>query len=272
MKFEFSGKTLVCGILNITPDSFSDGGIFLNPDRAADRALQMVDEGADMIDIGAESSRPGASPVSAEEEQGRLLPVLKKIRGRINVPVSVDTYKPETAHAVINEGADIINDITGLRSPDMASLVAKTGAGIVIMHMQGTPDTMQENPFYSDVVKEVKDFLQGAVCKAVSEGIPRGNIAIDPGIGFGKNTLHNLQLINNLEEFSGINRPLLIGVSRKSIIGDILKLPLTERLEGTAALVACAALRGASIVRVHDVKPMVRVVRMVDALKNCCEA
>ncbi len=263
------GGTVICGILNLTPDSFSDGGLYLDKRSAVDRAREMVDEGADMLDVGGESSRPGVSPVSVDEERRRVMPVLEEIAGKIGIPVSIDTCKSEIAREALEAGADIVNDITALDGdPDMGSVAAESGAGIVLMHMQGKPRTMQENPQYGDVVSDVIGFLSGVVEKAVSAGVSRERIIVDPGIGFGKKTEHNLEIIKRLSEFKALGQPILIGVSRKSVIGNVLNLPVDERLEGTAALVACAIWNGADVVRVHDVRYMRRVARMVDAVKK----
>lgn len=267
-ELDLSRKTAVCGVLNITPDSFSDGGRFFSADKAVDRALMMEQEGADLIDAGAESTRPGAAPVPAGEEIRRLLPVVKELKKKLRIPLSVDTFKPETAEAALGEGADIINDITGLREENsMAGLIAEHSAGVIIMHMKGTPADMQMNPEYGDAAAEVKKFLGGQAEKAVSAGIPRSNIALDPGIGFGKKTHHNLQLINSLSSLSELGFPVFVGISRKSVIGDILNLPVHKRVEGTAALAACSIMRGANIIRVHDVKYMKKTAAMADAVK-----
>ena len=266
---KLEGGTVVCGILNLTPDSFSDGGLYLDKQSAVDRARKMVDEGADMLDVGGESSRPGACSVPADEERRRVIPVLKEIAGRVGVPVSIDTCKSEIAREALEAGADIVNDITALDGdPDMGRVVAENGAGIVLMHMQGKPRTMQKNPQYRDVVSDVGRFLSSAVEKAVSAGVSRERIIVDPGIGFGKKTEHNLEIIKRLSELKALGQPILIGVSRKSVIGNVLDLPVDERLEGTAALVACAIWNGADMVRVHDVRYMRRVARMVDAVKK----
>ncbi len=267
--FFVEGRTVICGILNLTPDSFSDGGLYLDKQSAVDRAREMVDEGADMLDVGGESSRPGVSPVSVDEERRRVMPVLKEIAGKVGVSVSIDTCKSEIAREALEAGADIVNDITALDGdPDMGRVVAENGAGIVLMHMQGKPRTMQKNPQYRDVVSDISGFLSGAVEKAVSAGVSRERIIVDPGIGFGKKTEHNLEIIKRLSEFRALGQPILIGVSRKSVIGNVLNLPVDERLEGTAALVACAIWNGADMVRVHDVRYMRRVARMVDAVKK----
>ncbi len=266
---ELGEETVVCGVLNLTPDSFSDGGLYTDRQRAIEKACQMVDEGAGMIDIGGESARPGALPVSVDEERRRIMPVLEELVHSVNIPISVDTYKSQIAKEALEMGVELINDITSLGGdPDMASVIAESGAGIILMHMQGSPRTMQENPQYGDVVSEIREFLSEAIDKAVSSGISREKIVVDPGIGFGKRTEHNLEIIKSLHEFGSLRQPILIGVSRKSVIGDVLDLPVDERLEGTAALVACAIWNGANIVRVHGVKCMCRVARMVDAVKK----
>ena len=253
------GRVLIMGILNVTPDSFSDGGRFLSPDAAVKRALIMEKEGADIIDVGGESSRPGAEPVPVEEELRRVLPVLERLRGKLRIPISIDTTKAEVAEAALRAGASIVNDISALRfDPAMAPLVAKFGAGLVLMHMLGTPKTMQQAPHYEDVVTEVRDFLAERAQYAQSQGIPREAIAVDPGIGFGKTVEHNLELLRRLPELVELGFPVLVGPSRKSFIGAILGLGVEERLEGTLAACAVAVVRGADILRVHDVKEVRR--------------
>ena len=260
-------RTHVMGILNVTPDSFSDGGCYLDVQRAVSRTQLMVKEGATLIDIGGESSRPGASPVSVDEELVRVLPVIHAIVDAVDVLISIDTYKAEVARQALAAGAHVVNDITALRGDgDMASVVARMQAGLILMHIKGTPRTMQQAPAYADVVSEVRVSLQESIQTAEAEGIPAERIIIDPGIGFGKTTAHNLELLKRLEEFRSLNKPLLIGTSRKSFIGNILGLPVTERVEGTAATVCWAIAHGADIVRVHDVKANVRAARMTDAL------
>jgi len=277
LKLNFSGYTLdlskkthIMGILNVTPDSFSDGGRYLDRKTAIDHALKMVDEGADIIDIGGESTRPGAEPVPLEEELNRTIPVIEAISKKISVPVSIDTYKAEVARQAIQAGATIVNDISGLRfDPEMASVVAETGAAVVVMHIKGTPRDMQKNPEYQDLFGEIIEYLRGSIEIAKKAGVPEERIIIDPGIGFGKRPEHNLQIINRLDRFSVLGRPILVGTSRKSFIGLILdNLPPSERIEGTAASVAISVFNGASIVRVHDVKTMSRVVRVADAIRN----
>ena len=253
------GRVLIMGILNVTPDSFSDGGRFLSPDAAVKRALIMEKEGADIIDVGGESSRPGAEPVPVEEELRRVIPVLERLRGKLRIPISIDTTKAEVAEAALRAGASIVNDISALRfDPAMASVVAEFGAGLVLMHMLGTPKTMQQAPHYEDVVREVRDFLAERALYAQSQGIPREAIAVDPGIGFGKTVEHNLELLRRLPELVELGFPVLVGPSRKSFIGAILGLGVEERLEGTLAACAVAVVRGADILRVHDVREVRR--------------
>ena len=260
-------RPLVMGVLNVTPDSFSDGGRFLEPDAAVKHALEMVEEGADVIDIGAESSRPGAEPVPEEEELRRLIPVVREVFRRVEVPVSVDTTKAAVARRALDAGAAIINDISALQDdPAMAAVVAEAGAGLVLMHRQGTPKTMQQAPRYGDVVADVREFLRERMQAAGRAGIAADHILLDPGIGFGKNLSHNLALLARLEELRPLGRPILVGVSRKSFIGEALDRKAGDRLMGTAAAVAAAVLRGARMVRVHDVRAMKDVVRMVDAI------
>ena len=259
--------THVMGILNVTPDSFSDGGCYLDTEQAVAHAELMAEEGATLIDIGGESSRPGASPVSVNEELARILPVIRAIADTVDVLLSIDTYKAEVARRAVEAGAHLINDITALRGDTaMAAVIAEMGAGLILMHMKGTPRTMQQAPQYDDVVCEVCTSLQESVQIAETQGIAADRIIIDPGIGFGKTTEHNLELLKRLAEFRRLDKPLLIGTSRKSFIGNILGLPVTERVEGTAATVCWAITHGADIVRVHDVKANVRAAQMTDAL------
>ncbi|MBM4119769.1 MAG: dihydropteroate synthase [Nitrospira sp.] len=260
-------RPLVMGILNVTPDSFSDGGRYLDSHAALERATTMVGEGADLIDIGAESSRPGALPVPAAEELRRLIPIVRAVCRQVAVPVSVDTTKAVVAEQAIGQGATIINDISALEAdPAMVAVVARTGAGLVLMHRQGTSPTMQVKPQYGDVVGEVRAYLQTRMEMASRAGIAEDHIVLDPGIGFGKNREHNLALLTRLEELLVLGRPLLLGVSRKAFIGEVLGRQTDERIWGTAAAVAVAVLRGARIVRVHDVTAMRDVVRMVHAI------
>lgn len=268
------GKTLtlgvhthVMGILNVTPDSFSDAGCYLDVERAVAHAELMAAEGATLIDIGGESSRPGSSPVSVDEELARILPVIRAIVGTVDVLLSVDTYKTEVARCALETGAHLINDITALRGDTgMAAVVAEMDAGLILMHMKGTPRTMQQSPQYNDVVSEICASLQKSIQIAEAQGVAADRIIIDPGIGFGKTMEHNLEILKRLEEFRGLHKPLLIGTSRKSFIGNILGLPVTERVEGTTATVCWAIAHGVDIVRVHDVKANVRAAQMTDAL------
>lgn len=260
------GKTYVMGILNVTPDSFSDGGEAVTLEQALAKAERLIEEGADILDIGGESTRPGADPVPLEEELRRVVPVAQAVASRSDALISVDTYKPEVARRAVLAGAHIINDITGLGDPEMARVAAETGAGVVIMHIKGEPRTMQEAPQYDDVVSEVMEFLRDRIDLALDAGVDRASIAIDPGIGFGKTVEHNLEILSRLEEFTSIGCPILIGTSRKSTIGKVLNLPVNQRVEGTAATVALGIAKGADIVRVHDVLEMARVAKMADAI------
>ncbi|MDW8104481.1 MAG: dihydropteroate synthase [Armatimonadota bacterium] len=261
-------RTVIMGILNVTPDSFYDGGRYNQLDAAVQRALQMVEEGADIIDIGGESTRPGSQPVSEEEELRRVLPVIEAVRQRVDVPISVDTTKSRVAERALQAGACMVNDISGLGfDPHMAETVARYGALCCIMHIQGTPQTMQQNPHYDDVVRDISRYFEQRLALAERAGIPRDRIWLDPGIGFGKTVQHNLEILRRLREFTVFGLPLLIGTSRKSFIGKILgDLPPEERLEGTAATIAIAIANGASAVRVHDVREMLRVARVTDAI------
>lgn len=255
------------GVINITPDSFYDGGAYFDPDRAVERGLTLVAEGADILDIGGESTRPGADPVPVEEEKRRVIPVIAALRERTDVLISIDTTKAEVAEAAISAGASIVNDISAGRfDPRMFPFVAGSGAGLVLMHMQGTPKTMQINPRYEDVVGEVKAFLAERVDEAVASGIRRESLIIDPGIGFGKNLADNLLLLKNLHAFGDIGRPILVGVSRKSFIGKVLNLEAQERLEGTIAAAVLAMERGASLLRVHDLQAIRRAVAVAEAI------
>ncbi len=260
-------RTHIIGILNVTPDSFSNGGLYHLPDRAIRRGEEMVEEGADLIDVGGESTRPGSLPISIDEELRRVIPVVKELVKKLKVPISIDTYKAEVARRALDVGVHMVNDISGLRDKsNLAKVVAEFDGPVVIMHMQGTPGNMQDNPHYGSVVPEIISFLREAARRALLSGIKREKIIVDPGIGFGKRTKHNLEIIKNLREFRSLSLPILIGVSRKSLIGDVLGLPVEDRLEGTAAAVVCSIMGGAHILRVHDVMPMVRVARMVDAI------
>jgi dihydropteroate synthase len=261
-------RTRVMGILNVTPDSFSDGGRFAEAKKAVAHAREMARAGADIIDIGGESTRPGAEPLADEEELSRIIPIIERLSQELTVPISVDTYKSSVAKKALEAGASIVNDISGLRfSPDMANVVADYGAAVVIMHIKGTPRNMQQNPVYDDVIGEVMAYLQEGIGIAERAGVDREQILIDPGIGFGKTLEHNLAILNRLDEFRALGRPIVLGTSRKKFIGTVLDIPVPEqRVEGTAATVALGIGRGASVVRVHDVAPMAQVVRMTDAI------
>jgi dihydropteroate synthase len=264
---DFSVQTGIMGILNVTPDSFYDGGRYLDPRAAVDRAHQMVAEGADIIDIGGQSARPGSDPVSEAEEADRVLPVVKAVAGSVAAMISVDTYRAAIARAAMDAGAHLINDISALRfDPALLGVVAQYRAPLILMHMQGMPRTMQLNPSYEALIDEVFAFLHGRLEVAKAGGIAAEQLLIDPGIGFGKGARHNLELLRKLHHFHALGQPLVIGTSRKAFIGWILGAEVNERLEGTAATVAAAIVRGADIVRVHDVLAMARVARMTDAI------
>ena len=261
-------KIKIVGILNITSDSFYDGGKFIDADKAVNHAKQLILEGANILDIGAESSRPGAIALSITEELQRLLPVISKIKEFINqnnldVQISIDTYKPEVAEKCLQLGVHIINDITGLQNDVMGQIIAKYKAGVIIMHMQGNPQTMQVNPKYEDVVGEIKEFFAERIAKAQKFGI--SNIILDPGIGFGKTVEHNMAILRDLRAFLSLGYPLLIGVSRKSFIGKLTEAEVSDRLPGTIAMNVMAVMQGVSYLRVHDVKEHKQVVQMFDA-------
>ncbi len=263
--FVVTRRALVMGVLNVTPDSFSDGGAFVDPDDALRRALAMVEEGADLIDIGGESTRPGSATVSADDEIARIRPVIERLRPRTDAALSIDTRKSEVARVALDLGVDVVNDISGLRGDETrASLAAKAGAGLVLMHMQGEPATMQKDPRYDDVVSEVKGFLFDAARRAEEAGLPREAIAIDPGIGFGKSAEHSVALLRATSQLAATGYPVLIGVSRKSMFEKLLGLALTERLEAGLAAAVASVLRGARIVRTHDVQATVRALRFTE--------
>lgn len=260
-------RPLIMGILNVTPDSFSDGNLYIDPQLALDRALEMVEEGADIIDIGGESTRPGAPPVNAEEELRRILPVIEALAGKLIRAISVDTWKSPVARAAIAAGAEIVNDISGLTfDPALANLAAETGVGVVLMHTREKPLTMQADTTYSDLPGEVMQSLSLSVDKALTAGIAYECITIDPGIGFAKNAAANLEILHRLKEFAGLGMPLLVGPSRKSFIGKTLGRETGERIHGTAAAVALAVANGASILRVHDIRAMRDVADMAHAI------
>jgi dihydropteroate synthase len=265
---DLGSRTHVMGILNVTPDSFSDGGMFAGAAAAVEHARAMAAQGADIIDIGGESTRPGAEPLPEDEELRRIIPVIERVAAEAGVPVSVDTYKANVAARAVAAGASLVNDISGLRfSPDMARVVADSGAAVVIMHIRGTPRDMQAAPVYEDLLAEIIDYLAGGVERAVRAGVPRDRVLIDPGIGFGKTLEHNLEIIGRLDELRVLGCPVVLGTSRKRFIGAVLNAPdPRDRLEGTAATVALGIARGAHIVRVHDVAHMAKVARMTDAI------
>jgi len=260
-------RPLVMGIVNVTPDSFFDGGQYYDPQRAVAHALRLVAEGADLLDIGAESTRPGALPVDEHEERRRLLPVVSAVARAVSVPISVDTSKAEVARAALDAGAVMVNDVTALRGDRaMVDVVAEAGAGLVVMHMQGIPETMQQAPHYDDVVGDVAQFLAERSRFAMDHGVERDRIVLDPGIGFGKTLTHNLDLLANLHAFTELGFPLLVGPSRKGFIGQLTHQSVDARAWGTAAVIALAVQQGARILRVHDVGPMRDVVSVADAV------
>jgi dihydropteroate synthase len=256
------------GVLNVTPDSFSDGGKFLDHEDAVTQGLRMAEEGADLIDVGGESTRPGSDEVPVHEEIDRTVPVVKSLAAELQIPISIDTRKAEVARAALDAGAVIVNDVSAGRDPGMFEVVRETGAGMVLMHMLGEPKTMQEDPSYEDVVGEVCEYLSVRVGAAAAAGIERDRLAIDPGLGFGKTYHHNLELMRAIEAFLVLEAPILVGPSRKSFIGKALgDAPMEERLEGTLAAVAWLADHGAHIVRVHDVKETLSLLKVIDAIR-----
>nr|WP_282003887.1 dihydropteroate synthase [Geotalea uraniireducens] len=262
-----SARPCIMGVLNVTPDSFSDGNRFFDLDRALDHALEMVAEGADIIDIGGESTRPDAAPVAEDEELRRVVPVVAKLAEQVTVPLSIDTYKAAVARESLQAGASIINDISGLTfDPEMAAVVAAGNAGLVVMHTRGRPPEMQYNTVYDDLISEVIEALKTSLQCACSAGIPAERIVVDPGLGFGKSLEGNLAILNRLDEFACLGRPVLIGTSRKSFVGAVLKRNSSDRLFGTAATVALGVAKGATIFRVHDVKAMRDVADMAFAV------
>ena len=262
-------ETWIIGIINVTPDSFYDGGHHLEPEKAIDHGLGLLAEGADIIDIGGESSRPGSDPVPAEEELHRVIPVISGLRKTTKALISVDTMKFEVAQAALDHGADIINDISSFSlDPRLLSLAAQYHAGFILMHMQGNPKTMQIYPFYEDVLKEIRSFLAEKIEIALAYGLKKESLIIDPGIGFGKRTEDNLRLLNRLDFFEELDRPILVGISRKSFIGKILNAPPQDRLEGSIAAAVVSILRGASLLRVHDVKAVKRAALVAEAIIN----
>jgi dihydropteroate synthase len=261
-------RTALMGIVNVTPDSFSDGGRYFEAERAIEHGIRLVEDGVDLIDIGGESTRPGARPLGEEEEMERVLPVVRGLRRAVAVPLSIDTYKSRVARAALDEGADLVNDISALRfDPEMVSVVAAARVPVVLMHMQGTPLTMQQRPSYRDVVKEVKAFLAERVRFALAGGLSSEWIVIDPGFGFGKELDHNLSLLRGLSALAALGYPILVGPSRKAFIGKILGVDPSGRLEGSLAAAVAAVLAGANMVRMHDAKEARRALAIADALR-----
>ncbi|MCJ7563914.1 MAG: dihydropteroate synthase [Candidatus Aminicenantes bacterium] len=267
--YHLGRRTWLMGIVNVTPDSFYDGGLYMDPDKAVAHGLAMAAEGADILDVGGESSRPSSDPVPADEERRRLVPVVAGLRKQTKALISADTTKFEVAEAALDAGADIINDISSFNlDPRILLLAAKKDAGFILMHMKGMPKTMQVQPYYDDVVGEIRAFLAEKIEIARAYGLQKENVIIDPGIGFGKRHQDNLVLLNSLDAFSGLGRPILIGVSRKSFIGKILNAPPEDRLEGTIAASIVSIVHGAHILRVHDVKAVKRAVLVAEAILN----
>ena len=268
-RLAYRGRPLVMGILNVTPDSFSDGGFFADTKAAVQHGLRMADDGADVIDVGGESTRPGAQAVPVEAELSRVLPVITQLAGRLRIPISIDTSKSDVAFQALEAGASLINDVTALRGdPQMSSVAARSQAAVILMHMRGSPRTMQGTPRYHDVVEDVAGFLRKAAAAAQQAGIARSRIWLDPGLGFGKTVEHNLTLLRGLAHFVELGFPVVIGPSRKSFIGATLNADLKDRLSGTLACVAQAFQYGVQMVRVHDVKPAVHLLKMLEAIRR----
>jgi dihydropteroate synthase len=266
---DLSRRTHVMGVVNVTPDSFSDGGQFFEKERAIEHALQLAVDGADLIDIGGESTRPYSSEISADEEMNRVLPVIEGLKKELTIPISIDTLKAKVAREALRCGASMVNDISALRSdPEMAAVVAKAEVPVILMHMKGTPADMQVHPTYDDVTSEIISFLKQAMDQAVSNGVQRDRIIVDPGIGFGKTFDHNLEIIRELGRFRCLDAPILVGSSRKAFIGQILDKKVEQRDTGTMATVAAAVMHGAHIVRVHNVKQAVETVKVIDAIRR----
>jgi dihydropteroate synthase len=265
-EFDLTRKVVVIGVINVTPDSFSDGGRYVGADRAASHGLTLAAEGADVLDIGGESTRPGAADVPAREEIDRVVPVITALRRQTDVPLSIDTRKAEVARAALAAGAQIVNDVSALGDPAMAPLAAATDCGLILMHMQGTPTTMQDDPRYDDVVAEIVAFLAGRTHRAREAGVKPERLVIDPGIGFGKALAHNLTILKHLERFAELGYPVLVGPSRKRFIGALTGADVDHRVPGTLAAVALAVAGGARLVRVHDVAPAVQAVAVAAAI------
>lgn len=266
-KLDLATRTHLMGILNVTPDSFSDGGKFFKPEEAIKQGMRLAQEGADIIDVGGESTRPGSEPVSLEEELRRVIPVIQELARRTDTPVSIDTYKARVAKEALDSGASMVNDISALRfDPEMKKILAEYKVPLVLMHIKGTPKNMQDNPQYQNVMEEIRTYLEDSIKMAKKAGIEENKIIIDPGIGFGKTLEDNLKILKNLKEFASLGKPVLIGVSRKSFIGKILDLPAGQRLEGSLAALAVSIMNGANILRVHDIRESKRVARLVDSI------
>jgi len=268
-KLDFSKRTYLMGVLNVTPDSFYDGGRFLDTKEALKQGMKMAEDGADIIDVGGESSRPGSDPVSVEEELKRVIPVIEGLAKEIDIPISVDTYKSEVAKKALDSGASMVNDISALRfDSEMRKVLKDFDVPVVLMHIKGTPKDMQKNPYYDDLMGEITSYLKEAIIVAKNSGIDENKIIIDPGIGFGKRLEDNLEILKNLSFLKSLKKPILVGPSRKSFIGKILDLPEEKRLEGSLAALAVAVMNGANIVRVHDVKESKKVAKIVDSIKK----
>ncbi|MGD0337085.1 MAG: dihydropteroate synthase [Candidatus Omnitrophota bacterium] len=286
-KINLGRRPLIMGVVNVTPDSFSGDGLYqghkvtksvrseAKPPRrgqshkvAVDYALRLVDEGADIIDVGGESTRPGAAPVSLKEEAKRVIPFIKTLAKKVKIPISIDTYKPELAKQALDAGAVIVNDISGLRNDAMPRIISRYKAGVVIMHMKGEPRTMQKNPHYLSLIDEITEYLAAAICKAKEAGVDEERIIVDPGIGFGKTQEDNLKILSRLAEFKALGRPILVGTSRKSFIGKLLDTPPHERINGTVASCVLAVKNGAKIVRVHDVGPVKEALTIVEGIEG----
>lgn len=268
-KLDFSKRTYIMGVLNVTPDSFYDGGRFLDTKEALKQGMKMAEDGADIIDVGGQSTRPGSDPVSVEEELKRVIPVIEGLAKEIDISISVDTYKSEVAKKALDIGASMVNDISALRfDSEMRKVLKDFDVPVVLMHIKGTPKNMQKNPYYDDLIGEITSYLKEAIIVAKNSGIDANKIIIDPGIGFGKRLEDNLEILKNLSFLKSLKKPILVGPSRKSFIGKILDLPEEKRLEGSLAALAVAVMNGANIVRVHDVKESKKVAKIVDSIKK----